>query len=340
MSPVDVIDVSAFGELLTQAGAGAAAVAPIAAPVAAVGAAAAVGYAMDDYLLHNKAWMGFWEGVGGRLNSVWHAAAGFLFGSGALSLDTVGQMIQLSTHIAIRASRQLVGAAATRATAAAVSLHNGLAWLAGVVNGNVASLAHNIGVAVSYSQGLYNSALHYADARVASLAASMPHVIATHIDGLREEVIRDVFTPLRDDVQSLAGKINTVRDEIAHIHVNVPPTLLHDIANIAAVATAAHALAITATDFVDNCGEPMCSYAGPNTDWGKLLKRFAEANIFALLTAVALENPATIEHVAEDLARAIGPVVERWAEGWFGIGGASNTGGLGEIAKGLGSINL
>lgn len=72
----------------------------------------------------------------------------------------------------------------------------------------------------------------------------------------------------------------------------------------------------------DECTTPMCEVVGPKTDWGKWLKRFGPLAIWAMLAAVAAEDPHAVESLATELADTLGPVLETWVGTFaFGSGG-------------------
>lgn len=334
-SPLDVIDLAAFEQLLTDAGAALGAATPVALAEAAPLAIGLGGVWVTNTLLKWPAWDHFWLNVGATLNNVWHSAAGFLFGSSAaVDAHTVGLMINLSTHVAIRGTRQLVGSLASKTMSSIQLLTHAMRSVATTLHNHATAITHNYAAAIAYAESWGQRAESYADARVQALASSIPHLVAQSVSGLRAEIARELVAPLHAEVVAI-GQIAGVAIDDAHsvaatLHDHVLPNLAKATATAGIAATLAHAI----TTWVDDCGEPMCQYAGPKTDWGKLLKRFAEADIFALLAAVAAENPHTLERIAEDLAGVLEPLVRQWVYGWFGVAGGDQSG----AAKGISGV--
>lgn len=338
-SPLDIIPLESFEGLLTAAGEALAEAAPLALAEASPLAIGLGGVWVTNRLLQWKAWDHFWLGVGATLNNVWHTAAGFLFGVGAgLSADTVGQMIQLATHVSIRATRQLVGSLASKTIASINLIDHGLRWVAASLNANVTSLSHRIGQAITFARAEALSAERYADARVHAATDALAALTALEVNALRAELLRDVITPLRSEVVALGQLVRPVvvdvegiKDLLGH---NVLPNLAKALATAGLAATLAHAV----TTWVDDCGEPMCQNVGPKTDWGKLFHRFEPAALWALLAAVGAISPGEIERASEDFARLIGPPLARWAEGWLGLRPEDVGGAAQEVGHDVGKL--
>lgn len=319
-SPYDIIDVPTMEGTLAFAEEVLAAATPIAVGVVAPAAIIAGGVVVTNQLLKWKAWDHFWLGAGATLNNVWHSAASFLFGGGSgVSLDTVSQLIQLSMHMTLRTSRQLIGAVGSAAAATGVALSHSIISVATTLNHNVAALAGRIVATIHYAEALAVRAQHYADAKVYAATHVLAALMAAEVNAVRAEIIRDVINPLHAEVVQIGAIVRPVVVDVEHIKDvlghNVIPNVTKALATAGIAATLAHAV----TKWVDDCGEPMCQSIGPKTDWGKLIKRFGPAGLLAILAAIETVDPQAAEQAAEHFAATVGPVLEQWATAWLGL---------------------
>lgn len=303
--------------------------------VAVLPAAAVIlgGIKVETTLLNNQRWDNFWIGVGGHLTDVWHAVGSHLFGGhSAPSLDTVTQLIQLSMHVSLRATRQLVTGLAARTAAVEGALHKGVVAVANSVNGLGAWTGAQLGALRAQLSARILQVEREALGADANLVRGLEARIAQHTTALRAEIIRDLINPLRSELHNFGTGLDHLHRTVVIDHAK----LWTEVAPAAAVAaTLAHeavALARAAKAWEDDCGEPMCEVVGPKTDWGKLLKRFGPAAIFAMLAAIAAENPKAVEDAATELGDALGPVLASWAEAYLGL----VNGDPGSIAKDVG----
>jgi hypothetical protein len=149
------------------------------------------------------------------------------------------------------------------------------------------------------------------------------------IDGavadLRTWVIDDIASPLLDAIAAegarvddlIAHGLDTVRGEIADA---VDNETLRRIAAVAALAAVVAAI----TDFVDNCGQPMCDVMGPKTDLGKLLKGLQAALLAADLAALLAMDEAELEATIAKLVTRGGQAISAFDE--FFVGGTETIG--------------
>lgn len=311
--------------------------------VALLPAAAVVlaGAYVTTELLKNKQWDDFWVSVGGHLNDVWHAAGNFLFGGhGAPSLDTVGQLIQLSMHVNMRATRQLVTTLAGKTAAVEGALYKGVTAVARTVQGlttwtaaQLNQLRHDVDAEIAHAGATSSALVHNAVVAADALAAQ-------RVASLRAEIIRDITNPITSHLHEVEHDLYRVTDEFGALARGVKAHIVPELAAATAIGIAAHALAAKAEAFVDDCGEAMCETVGPKTDWGKLFKRFGTAGILALLAAVEAVDPEAAEHAATGFAETIGPVLERWTTEWLGLAGGGTQGEPTEVAHDVGTLSL
>lgn len=95
-------------------------------------------------------------------------------------------------------------------------------------------------------------------------------------------------------------------------------------AAIAAAVAAAAAAAAVATEWIDDCGEPMCETIGPKTDLGKLLKGLALAATLAdLADLLSLTEPELVQRLTDtigEFSRFIATIESEFLTGGQTIG--------------------
>lgn len=338
-TPYDVINVAEL-EASVWAGIEAlGAATPFAVATAAPLAIGLSGVALTNYLLNNKQWDHFWLSAGAKLNNVWHAAGDFLFGhGGAADLHTVSQLIQLSAHISLRSTRQLVGSLAAKSGAAANALSHGLVSVARTLNSNVLSLTHRVQAVLAWSAARAVQVEHYSDARLHNATVALAALSAQEVNALRTQLLRDVINPLRSEVAQIGAIVRPIAVDVDAIGDYLHDTVKPNLAKALATGALAYTLAHAATTFVQECGEGMCQTVGPRTDWGKLFKRFEAGALLTLLTALAASDADEVERAAVEFGKLFGPLLSNWAEGWLGVGGIDAGDALHKVAKGVGSI--
>jgi hypothetical protein len=169
---------------------------------------------------------------------------------------------------------------------------------------------------------------------------NLEHLIEYDSLALRTWAIDNIYDPLSKEIEGLGartlGGLETVlADAEAYARSLTHDEALRRAAAIAGIAAAAAAIAT----WVAECGEPMCEQLGPKTDWGKWLKRFGPLALWAMLAAVAAEDPRAIENLAADLARTLGPVLESWSTSWA-IGGGGFPSQPGPVGGAIGGNPL
>jgi len=335
---VPVATEAAIDAVMGEAAAGTiAAGAAVAAPAAIVAAGAAVDYA----LLRNKAWDGFWEGVGANVNNFYHSVTHFLFGGGGVSIQTVHDMVQLALHTSNRLSRELF----TEASAAA---HAGVHVLAHAVDAlraadrAIVNEVHRVeGAVISAELSAVHTAERYADAGLRRLLDDVRGIEAGLVTLLEAWAIDNIAHPLLTELGKVEARIASVVDALPHlIDTRIDARVGAKLAALAGTVAGVSAIVDTLVAEAEACGEPMCDYVGPKSDWGKLLKAFGPEAIFAMLAAIAAQHPKAVEDAAEGLADALGPVLATWVEQW-----ALGSGGVfpkqpGEVSGGLGKLPL
>lgn len=291
-------------------------------------------------LLGNKQWNHFWLGVGGRLNDVWHKASGFLFGHQGVSLDTVGQMIQLAQHITMRGSRQLISNVMGRIMVAQAGLIANVKRLAVTINHNSLVTNGMVNSARAYAWNLMHGAEVRAIQREQALEHRMRGYVAAQLHNETNWVLHSVYQPVQREIITLNGEIRDMRKSVTADHLNISHNVLPKLAALGAAVTVATRLATAAKAFEDSCGEPMCQTVGPKTDWGKFFKRFGPAALMVLLGAVAAEDPEAVEDAAEQFAHMFGPILAHWTESWLGLISGDTGSDVAKVGAGVGQINI
>lgn len=340
--PYPIIDVEPLSEGLAEVIPLFGAALPEAVGVLPAGAVILGGIQIDNYLLRQPWWNNFWIGVGGHLTDVWHSAGGFLFGhpSSAPSLDTVSQLIQLSMHVSMRATRQLTGVLSSHTASITARLYKGVISVArGVNNLTVWTTAHLNALNASLNARI-TSVQHEAESLSHNVVAGLDARIAAHTSALRAEIIRDILNPLHVEVIHLGQGLTNVHNEVVGIGAQLKTHIVPELAAAGLIAHEAMTLAQAAKAWEDDCGEPMCQTVGPKTDWGKLLKRFGPAGLLALLAAVEAVDPKAAEDAATEFGRVLGPVLERWTTEWLGLAAGGVQGEPGEVGNRVGQITL
>lgn len=341
IDPAPVADLTEMNETLATVTRIYGAAAPETVELLPAAAVVLLGIKVETTLLQNKRWDDFWIGIGGHLNDVWHTVGGFLFGrSGAPSLDTVSGLIRLSMHVQTRLTRQLITNLSARTAAVEIALWKGVFAVDRRVTATQQWAAANLQRAAGILHSEVLSARNYALSLTLGITRGIDARIAAHTAALRAELVRDAINPLKSEVTGLRRTLGHVAGEAAHTAAQVTHTVLPELAGLSVIAHEAYKLAQAAKAWEDDCGEPMCETVGPKTDWGKLLKRFGPTAIFALLAAIAAENPHAVESAADDLGKALGPVLASWSESYLGLKRDTSSQDLGTIGKGVGEFTV
>lgn len=341
IDPAPVADLTEMNETLATVTRIYGAAAPETVELLPAAAVVLLGIKVETTLLQNQKWDNFWIGIGGHLNDVWHSVGGFLFGhSGAPSLDTVSGLIRLSMHVQTRLTRQLITNLSARTAAVEIALWKGVfavdhrvtatqQWAAGNLQRSFAILHSEVLSARAYALALSTRVITGLDSRIARATSA-----------LRSELVRDLINPLRSSLAKLTRTVQSHAQRLDRMEAQIAHHLVPELAAATVIAHEALKLAQQAKAWEDDCGEPMCETVGPKTDWGKLLKRFGPTAIFALLAAIAAENPDKVEAAAADLGKALGPVLASWAEAYLGLSHASRSAAESQIGQGVGQFGV
>jgi hypothetical protein len=170
------------------------------------------------------------------------------------------------------------------------------------------------------------SARTYADQRAAA-AIAYANARAHNVGVAAEQYADRVGAGARRYAHDIAAQAQ--RNAEAHT-THVATNLQHDIMVATAAATAAsiaaHLKPITSaltqmksqldklTEEAQTCTEPMCETVGPESEWGKLLKKFKPSLILALIAAAILTDPEAAERAAVDAAETLGPPIQKIIE--------------------------
>jgi hypothetical protein len=302
----------------------------------------AMGVQVDNYLLNQPWWNNFWIGVGGHLTDVWHAAGSFLFGtpSNAPSLDTVSQLIQLSMHVVMRSTRQIVGVLSAHTATITARLYHAVISIEQRLNGLTGWAVANFNAAHAFTQSQIYGLENYVRVNFGGLAGSIDARIGAATSALRAEMLRDILNPMHSEIDGLGRTVTTLNGEIHGVANYVGTHVVPELAGTAALAGAAFKLAQLAESFVNDCGEPMCQVIGPKTNWGKLFARFSGVALLALLAGLETEDPHLAEKAAEDFAAILGPIMQDWVEGWIGLTQSDTKGDVTKIGGDVGNLPL
>ena len=309
--------------------------------VAAVGEVAlplVIGAKVETFLLNNQSWDTFWEGVGYRLDGVWNDVVGFLRGPAGVTFETMQLNINLASHITMRAVRQLY----TRVLSRALTGLTNLARLVHGIQKEVQSLARavqyiarTVGPAI---QGAVISANRYTDAKVRQAENAAFHVAIAAAQSAESWAVQHLYYPLLSDVQAVDRKVDAVASSIPDIaHAQAALVAAAAVAPLAKELLSLRSQVSQLAQEAEDCTAPMCETIGPKTDWGKLFSRFKPALLFALLAAVAAEDPKEVERGAEEVASLLGPVLSVWMEGYLGITGQGSSSQPSQVTDTLGT---
>lgn len=293
-----------------------AAVDPVTAPFV-VGAF--LGYEGEKALINNPTWKHHWEGVGAGLTD-WLARAGIgIFGapSDSVTHEELRLAENLTAHIILRIIRQFIGAINGQLKVQAGVTAKAVNKVAAHVRANKIT-AHSEALHVSaHADGLYAKALSYADGRAHQVGVAAEAYTDQQVTALQQWVISHVARPLNDSITNLQ-QLSDQQRQLIHtngLHIDSIVEVLAPAVALLHQMEPQLAKVLTETE---QCTEPMCEVVGPKTPWGQLLKKFAPAAIWALLTELAALHPDEVEKAAEGLAHALGPVLEKFAEAWIG----------------------
>ena len=231
----------------------------------------------------------------------------------------VAGLIRLSMHVNMRSTRQLITGSLARVGAVEGALYKGVKAVANQVRNLTQFTVNHLNQLRADMRAGDASVRHYAEGLSHNVAASIDARIAQATGALRAEMIRDILNPMRSAEADMEHRLHDARVRLAGMEHQIRDYVRPELGKVTITAGAALALARAAKKWEDDCGEPMCQTVGPKTDWGKLLKRFGPTAIFALLAAIAAENPDAVEKVATELADALGPALSTWAESWLGL---------------------
>lgn len=298
------------------------------------------GAKLEQTLLNNQGWDNFWIHVGGHLTDAWHAAGNFLFGGGSSgpSLQTVADLINLGMHTTMRGVRQLTGQIDAKRIAGDETLRKSINHNA-KLNRARATIAHSEVIKVDhYSQVRSVQDRAYTDQRVHNAGVASDARTDAKIAALQEWTITHIAQPLSDRLDTVQVQVEQAR-QVAHtngLHIDSLATTVG--ASVALLHQMEPELQRLATES-EECTQPMCDTVGPKSDWGKLLKKFGPATIWLLLTELAATHPEVIERVAQDLASALGPVLEHFAEAWIGVLPGGTGGDVSTVEGSVGTFN-
>lgn len=284
-----------------------------------------------------------WKDVAGEVSDIWHGVTGWLSTAESVTGDMVDAAVTNAINAAQTGWSSFIGRLEQWTTAGLIDAGNftwnvlsavleirdmleaGIWAMGDAVLTRLLEEVRGIDEAIAAVEQLVYDAARFTEGAVQAWAIdNIYHPLLGEIEAVR----RDVFDAIRTDVGAIEGYVDdAVHDEALR--------------RLAAVGAVAATVAGVLT-WIESCGEPTCEVVGPRTDWGKWLKLFGPTAIWAMLAAVAAEDPSRIEDLGESLGRTLGPVLESWVT-QFALGGggfdsqpAPVSGAIGRNPIGLG----
>lgn len=124
--------------------------------------------------------------------------------------------------------------------------------------------------------------------RLLDLGTATETFIHIGIGQVQAWAIDNIYDPLTADIWRVGVQAETdIRDGLTQVLDEAKAYADAHAAAIATAIAAAAAAAAAATEWIDDCGEPMCQVQGPKTDLGKLLKGLGLALDAALFVDLA-----------------------------------------------------
>lgn len=301
----------------TDAVAGTLAADPVTAPLVLE---AYLAYRGDQFLINYKPWRNFWMAAGRDLSGWLANAGGALFGtpSDTVTHEELRLAVNLGVHTGLAATRQLFGSANGRLRVTTHRLVTAVNNIAHHVRTNKV-IAHSEALAVDrHAVAMHQQSVAYTAGRVHDVGVASGAYTDQQVKALQQWTISHVAKPLSDRLDTQMSLIDQQRRAI-----NINNGDIAKVAgSVAALGLLVHQLQPAINKLLteaEQCTEPMCETVGPKSDWGKLLKKFGPAAIWALLAEMAALHPDEVERVSESLAHSLGPVLEHFAESWIGV---------------------
>lgn len=171
--------------------------------------------------------------------------------------------------------------------------------------------------------------LESAIALVGANAITIAHEIGIDVE---QWTVDHVYNPVLEDIYGLGVRVGTYVDDAISAAVSDVVGLIEQVnaETLAKIAALAAAVAV-ATEFVEECGEEMCSVQGPKTDLGKLFKAITLAGDVALLAEFLSLDKQGVEDRVHDVITELGSVIRDF-DG-FVTGGETVGGFLEKVAS-------
>lgn len=297
-------------------------------------------YRGDQWLVANPTWRHFWMDAGRHLGDWLSSAGSALFGtpSDTVTHEELRLAVNLGVHTGLAATRQLMGSTNGRLRVATTRLVKASNAIAHHVRDNKVIAHSEVLHTDAHARALHQAALDYANARALQIYAESNAYTDQTARGLKTWTIDHVSRPLTDRLDTHAAAIQDLQGAVHNNALRVEAVA----GGLAGLGLLVHQMqgqlnkVLTETE---ECTQPMCETVGPKSDWGKLLKKFAPAAIWALLAELAALHPDAVEAASEDLAHALGPVLERFAEAWIGVLPGGTGGEVKEVEGHVGKFN-
>lgn len=262
-----------------------------------------------------------WGDVSGWVSDGWHSVTGWLSSAESVTGDMVQTAIDNAINMSQTAWSSFVSQLEQWMTTGLIDAGNftwnvleatldvrdmleaGIWAMGDAVLSRLLDEVRGIDEAIAAVEQLVYDAARFTEGAIQAWAIdNLYHPLLGEIEALR----RDVF----DAIGAMETTVEGYADDAVHSEA---------LRRAAAIAGVVAAVA-TITTWIEECGEPTCDVVGPRTDWGRWLRLFGPTAIWAMLAAVAAEDPSKIEDLAESLGRTLGPVLEGWVT-QFALGG-------------------
>lgn len=260
-----------------------------------------------------------WGDVASAVSKGWHDALGFLDRAASATIEDVQGIVDTAINEAQTAWSTFVSInelwiAAVAVQSVELGLHARSAlidathYLEGIIDGVRDDILQRL---LDEVQGIDQTILDVETFTGAALQAVQHDLRVWAIDNIYNPLLGDLARVEHDVLVGIDGVVSGID---ATINDAVHSEALRRAAAVGAIA----ATVAGVLDWIDNCGEPTCDVVGPRSDWGKWLNKFGPLALWAMLAAVASEDPDAIARLAEQLAATLGPVLESWTTGWLG----------------------
>lgn len=227
----------------------------------------------------------------------------------AVTLDEVTTVVEAYGGQLLKSAISLINDLAKLTASEFSTAYLVLAYATGELQNAIDGIDTIIGLVDGVVVGIENVTIPALLTEIIRLGASIEPRILEGLANVETWAIDNIYDPVQTDIVRTAGDLydaiqNTADWVTATAEGLVSAETLARIEALASLDAIVAAIAGTATialTWVEECGAPMCSYAGPNTDLGKFLKLLNLAGEAALLAELASLDGAGIENMLRAL---------------------------------------